>query len=283
VAVNASDIAAMGGKPLGLLLSLAAPPDSEVAELLEVFDGFIGRARELGLDLIGGNLSASPGPLILDVTILGATLHGKLLKRGGARPGDAIYVSGRLGASAEGLELLRAGMALSPSGALLVPADLRGGPIALAEACIRKHIDPEPRIELGQFLCARAKASACIDLSDGLVRDLHRFCRASRVGARIEESALPIHPGVLAWERVRNRPPLELALSGGEDYELLFTLAGEHPLEEWRSGNRVSLTRVGVATEEEKIELVFPDGDLRSLVPTGWEHFRGQPEKSSPI
>ena len=184
VAVNVSDIAAMGGHPVGLLASLSVSADVEVEELFELFDGLIGRTGELKVDLIGGNLSASPGPMVVSVTIFGTSRGGKMLKRVGARPGDAICVSGKLGAAAEGLDLLEEGMALSASGALLVPGRLREGPIPLAEMCLRAHMDPEPRVELGRFLLESGAASACIDLSDDLKRDLNRLCRQSGVGAR---------------------------------------------------------------------------------------------------
>jgi thiamine-monophosphate kinase len=275
VAINVSDVAAMGGRPLAVLLSLMTPVDSGVGELLELFDGFIERARELGVDLVGGNLSSSPGPMVVDVTIIGASHGGKLLRRRGARAGEAVYVSGKLGASAEGLRLLNAGLAFSASGALIVPSALRSGPLPLAEQCLRAHIDPEPRVELGKFLCERGIASACIDLSDGLAQDLNRLCAASGVGSRIEEGSLPIHPGVLAWERLRKKPPLELAVAGGEDYELLFTSRHERRLEEWRQEEKVPLTRIGRVTKSsERVRLVTREGRERALEHTGWDHFR---------
>lgn len=275
VAVNASDIAAMGGRPIGVLVSLCVAVDTEVDELLELFDGVITRASELEVEFVGGNLSQSPGPMMVDVSILGASLGGKLLTRAGARPGDSIYVSGKLGASAEGLDLLEEGMAVSAAGALLVPNRLRDGPIPLAEICLRAHMDPEPRVTLGQFLCKKGAASACIDLSDGLTRDLNRLCRESGVGARIEETALPIHPGVLAWERVKHKPPLEKALAGGEDYELLFTSSDEKKIEDWSRENALPVTRIGEVTEARHgVILILREGTERVLKSGGWDHFR---------
>ena len=274
VAVNASDIAAMGGRPVGILMSLMTPVDSNVSELLELFDGFIERATELGADLVGGNLSTSPGPMVLDVTIVGVSRGGKVLERRGARAGDGVYVSGKLGASAEGLRLLNEGMALAASWSLIVPSALRSGSLPLAEQCLRAHIDPEPRVALGAFLCENEIATACMDLSDGLARDLNRMCLASGVGSRIEESALPIHPGVLAWEGLRKRPPLNVALAGGEDYELLFTAGEERRLEDWRQEGRVSVTRIGEVTDSRKgVRLVTREGIERALEPAGWDHF----------
>jgi len=274
VAINVSDIAAMGGRPVGVLMSLMTPMDSGVGELLELFDGFIERAGELGVDLVGGNLSSSPGPMAVDVTIIGVSRGRRVLQRRGARVGDAVYVSGRLGASAEGLRLLGEGMALSATGSLIVPKALRSGSLPLAEQCLRAHIDPVPRLALGEFLCEHGIASACIDLSDGLARDLNRLCRASGVGSRIEESALPIHAGVLAWEGLRKSPPLDMALGGGEDYELLFTTGRERQLDDWRQEGRVAVTRIGEVREsEEGVGLVTREGSVRPLEPTGWDHF----------
>lgn len=275
VAVNVSDIAAMGGRPIALLISLSAPRHTEVEKLYAIFDGLIERAGELQLDVVGGNLSDSPGPLVLDVTVIGTTLGGKLLERRGASAEDGIFVSGRLGASAEGLELLRRGMALSASGALMVPAELREGPLPLAERCIRAHLDPDPRVELGRFLCSCEAVSACMDISDGFGRDLVRLCAASGVGARIEEAALPIHPGVLAWENLRRKPPLEMALAGGEDYELLFTVRDPSALEPWHRDSELPLTRVGTVTPaQEGVRLILRNGQERALSGAGWDHFR---------
>jgi thiamine-monophosphate kinase len=273
VAVNVSDIAAMGGRPVAIMVSLSVPADISVEELFEFFDGALGRCRELDVELVGGNLASSPGPIVVDVSILGETVGGKLLMRSGARSGDSIFLSGKLGASAQGLNLLKEGLALSAAGALLVPAKLRGGPVPLAESCIRAHMDPEPRVELGRFLCDEAAASACIDISDGLDRDLTRLCRESGVGARIEETALPIDPGVLAWESLMRRPPLERALSGGEEYELLFTSSHEQALDGWSDDRGVPVTRIGTITEAHGIKLKLRDGAEREIHAGGWDHF----------
>ena len=278
VAINVSDIAAMGGQPLAVLLSLATPMDTGVVELLEVFDGLIARASDFGLDLVGGNLSSSPGPVVLNVTVVGATRKRKLLARSRARVGDAIYVSGKLGASAAGLRLLNEGMVFSASGALIIPSALRGGPLPLAEQCLHAHMDPEPRVALGRLLCERGIASACIDLSDGLACDLNRLCTASDVGSRIDEMDLPIHPGALAWERLKKRSPLDVVLAGGEDYELLFTTHKEERLEKWRAEFEVPVARIGEVTKaSDGVRLVTREGSQRALEPAGWNHFRMRP------
>jgi thiamine-monophosphate kinase len=273
VAVNASDIAAMGGVPLGCLLSLAVPPDSEVEALWQLVAGVHERARELGMDLVGGNLASCPGGIVVDVTVIGATVRKRALRRSGAKPSDGIYVSGKIGDSSTGLSLLEQGAFLAADGGLVVPESLRGGPIALAEACIRAHIDPEPRVELGRELNQRRLATACIDVSDGLALDLHRLCRASGVGARIEETSLPLSPGLLGWQREWKRDPTLSAVSGGEDYELLFTSGNQEKLARFLKGLDLSVTRIGETTREESIDILGRDGVIRPLSASGWDHF----------
>ncbi|HSF17325.1 MAG TPA: thiamine-phosphate kinase [Vicinamibacteria bacterium] len=274
VAVAVSDIAAMGGELVSVLLSIAVPRELEVEMLWKLVDGASERARGLGGSLVGGNLSRISGPMVVDVTACGSTLSRRVLCRSGARAGDALYLSGKIGASGVGLELLKKGVALGASGELIVPEALRTGPISLAEVCIRAHIDPEPRIALGRNLNRRQAATACIDVSDGLVIDLARLCRASSVGARIEETALPLSPGVLAWEREWGRDPLSRALQSGEDYELLFAVRDEDRLAGLRQPGEPELTRIGEATSEtDRLEIVRRDGSVETLRPAGWNHF----------
>lgn len=277
IAVSVSDIAAMGGAGVGVLLSLVVPGELEVETLWEIVDGASERARELDMVLVGGNVSASPGTIVVDVTSCGTTLGGRSLRRQGASVGDGIYVSGQIGASGCGMELLRRGAVLSPEGGVVVPDTLRDGPLALAEACIRAHIDPTPRLDLGQRLNRGAIATACIDVSDGIGLDLTRLCRANGVGARVEESSLPIHPGVLAWGRAWERNPTELALTGGEDYELLFTAPNDETVEALRTSQDIAVTKIGevtgAVTGEATLELVRRNGDVEPVSASGWDHF----------
>jgi thiamine-monophosphate kinase len=276
VAVNASDVAAMGGEPLAVLLSLAVPPESDVEALWQLVAGVHERARELGMNLVGGNLASSPGGILVDVTVVGSTVRKRALLRSDARAGEGIYLSGRIGAALTGLKLLEQGAVLAPGGGLIVPESLRRGPLALAEACIRSQIDPEPRVALGRELNRRRLATACIDVSDGLALDLHRLCRASGVGARIEETSLPLSPGLLAWERAWKRDPAIAGVSGGEDYELLFTSGSEEKLSRFLDGLDLFVTRIGETTEGESVEITGRDGVVRALSPTGWDHFEKQ-------
>ena len=280
VAASASDIAAMGGTGLGVLLSLVVSRELEVAALWQVVEGAAERAGELGMTLVGGNLSAAAsdggGAMVVEVTACGSTRGARVLRRDGGRAGDGIYLSGKIGASVCGLKLLQQGVALSPTGSLVVPESLRDGPLGLAEDCIRAHMDPEPRLGLGEALNDREIASACIDVSDGLGIDLARLCRASGVSARIEEQSLPLHPGVLGWGRAWDRDPTTLALSGGEDYELLFTANSEEKVEALRNVSDVAVTKIGeLRSSEEPIELVRRDGTIEPVtVEDGWDPFR---------
>jgi thiamine-monophosphate kinase len=246
VAVAASDIAAMGGQPLAVLLSLAVPPDREVESLIQIVEGVHRRASELGMSLVGGNVASSPGGMVVDVTVVGATVAKRALRRAGAKPGEGVYVSGTIGAAAAGLELLEQGMAVDPG-----------------ETCIRAQLDPEPRIQLGGELNRGELASACIDVSDGLAIDLHRLCRASGVGARIHEASLPLFPG----------RSTHAALRGGEDYELLFASAKGDELQRLRERLDLRITRIGEVIGDEVVELIAPDGVVRPLSPVGWDHF----------
>jgi thiamine-monophosphate kinase len=225
---------------------MAVPRQSDVESLFQIVEAVQERASELGMSLVGGNVASSPGGMVVDVTVMGATLGKRALLRAGANAGDGIYLSGVIGAAAAGLELLERGAV----------ADVR-------ESSIRAQLDPEPRIELGKELNRGELASACIDVSDGLALDLHRLCRASGLGARIHEAWLPILPGVAT----------DAAIRGGEDYELLFASAQRDELEQLRARLDLPITRIGEMIAGGGVELSGRDGDVRRLSPAGWDHF----------
>lgn len=222
VAAAASDLAAMGGRPLAFLVSLTAPAGDpeEDAEALRVSRAASRRASEIGAPVVGGNLTAG-ARLALQVSVLGAMAEGSApLLRSGARPGDGVFVSGPLGGAALGLEVLRRRGKASAGGS------------ADDEAALRKHLDPEPRLALGEALAASGSASAAMDLSDGLALDLHRLAEASGAGVLLDAWRLPVarsraRSGAVVPDRV-----FDAALFGGEDYELLFTGADEAALVE---------------------------------------------------
>lgn len=261
IAVNASDVAAMGGAPRLALLSLILPPTLPVSEIDELLDGVLEMTAACGAALAGGNVARSPGPLIIDVTIAGTVKPRKVLTRGGGRPGDALYVTGAIGAAAAGLAWLQ-----SHAGAGLARPDIT--------ECIARHRRPEPRLRIGALLGRSRAASACMDLSDGLADAVAQIAAASGTGATIDAAALPIHPGARAWFSAAGRDPVEASLSGGDDYELLFAVPSRHRgrLRSVISHARgLPVTRIGELTAGPALQIVR-DGRAEPL-PAGFAHF----------
>ncbi len=261
LAVNLSDLAAMGARPRAAVLSLALPAQMRVYRLDALIDGLLELAGRHGVTLVGGNLAGSPGPLVVDVTALGVVGRRRVLSRSGAKPGDELYVSGRIGAAAAGLGILREH-----------PAD------AAANAAFREAIQrfrrPEPRVRLGMLVGRNRAASACIDLSDGLADAAHQLAAAGGVGVRIDGPAVPLHPGARRWFEQRGHEPLDAALRGGEDYELLIAVPAKKRRRFTALGRLVKglpLTRIGVVTREPGVYLTHAGGD-RPL-PHGFTHF----------
>ncbi len=262
LAVNVSDIAAMGAAPRLALLSLILPSTLLLADVDGLLDGLLEAAAMTGVTLAGGNITRSPGPLVVDVTVVGSVRPRRILTRSGGRPGDALYVSGTIGAAAAGLGWLRRYGGAEP------PEDA-----ALAE-CVGRHRRPEPRARLGALLGRTRTASACMDLSDGLADAVRQIAEASGVGARVAASELPIHPGAANWFRLQGVDPVQASLSGGDDYELLFALTtrrrGRLRLVE-RQARGVRLTRIGELTKERG--LVVERGGAAEPLPAGFVHF----------
>jgi len=192
------------------------------------------------------------------ITVIGEVTRGKAVERGGARPGDRIYVSGTLGNAELGLRLLRAGQAHR------FPAKL-----------LKTHVRPAIRLELGTWLAGKKVASAMIDISDGLSTDLSHLCVASRVGAQIWADRLPLVQSEKALKAIK-RDALDLALNGGEDYELLFTVPKTRESRLRNAPAALRLTSIGEVTRGRQILLVRPSGKTSAIVPHGWDPFRGQ-------
>ncbi len=252
--VNLSDIAAMGGRPLHALVALAMPGDIEEAWLRQFIAGVRSAAREAGVALVGGDLSQA-GKVMIAVTVTGEAR--RPVKRGGARPGDAIYVSGTLGDAAGGLRLIA-----------------KGGSRGVARAVrplVEAFLDPAPRLKLGALLAGRGLASAMIDLSDGLSVDLAHICDESGVGAEIEAARVPVSEALECFAR----DPLDLALNGGEDFQLLFTVRPARRAAVEALAKRHGLTRVGTIVAGRRVSLVGPDGKKKPLRARGFEHFSG--------
>jgi thiamine-monophosphate kinase len=213
-AVNLSDLAAMGAQPRLFLVSLALPKRQGLDEAwLGAFHaGLHAWMGAFGAEAAGGDLSGSRHDLFIDITVLGEVEQGKALRRNAARPGDAVFISGPLGGSAAGLALLRRpalGRRIDPGAAVLLK---------------RRHQLPMPRVLAGRWLLQEKAAHACIDISDGLASEAWHLSRESGVALRLDLDAVPLAPGVEALARALRRDPLDLALNGGEDYELLFTV-----------------------------------------------------------
>jgi len=251
-----SDIAAMGAVPRYFLLSLALPARRTNNWLDGFLAGMARAAREYGLVLAGGDTSRQP-TVAISFTVIGEVARGAALTRSGARPGDLIYVSGALGAAQLGLQLVRRGLSRHK----------RWKPL------LRQHCYPAIRLALGRFLASRQLASATIDLSDGLSTDLARLCASSRVGARLWQDCLPA-VAVPPLLRARGFDPLALALHGGDDYELLFTVPRRLAKKIPAQHRGVRLTPIGEIIRGRNVRLVDKDSRAASLDPLGWDHFR---------
>jgi len=256
LAVNLSDIAAMGGLPRYALVSLSLPGDTEVDNVAALYRGMLDLAQQSKVAIIGGNISSAP-KVAIHITVLGgaANQNSHILTRAAAKPGEKIAVTGYLGASAAGLEMLTKQLAFDPE----------------AASSFRKaFLQPYPRITEGQLLVEQGVKTA-IDISDGLVADLRHVCQASRVGARLDVDRVPISPPLKANFGDR---ALEMALSGGEDYELLFT-ASPVLIDKVRALTSCPITVIGEITADRAGEITLVDGkgDPVDLYKTGWDHF----------
>jgi len=239
----------MGGQPLAVFLSLALPKQTPQAWVERFFRGLLSLARKCDVSLAGGDTAESPAGILADIVVLGSAPRGRSVLRSGARPGDAIYVSGRLGGSAATLRKLRAKTDLRPKD-------------------FPQHFFPQPRLEVGRFLREKGVASAMIDTSDGLSTDLAHVCQESHVGAEIEAECLPR----ASIGRPLKEVDLQFALHGGEDYELLFTVQPGKRIPKSIAG--IKLTRIGRIIRGRGLTLVNVDGSRSRLRPQGWEHFR---------
>ena len=272
IKVNLSDIASMGGTPKYYLVSLGAPAETPVQVLLDIYEGMTSVTKDLNVPLIGGNVTAAP-KLFIDITVIGSVLKGRALYRNGARRGDFIFVTGALGASAEGLRLLQDGFRLFEDG-LIFPEKQRDS--HLVQEAILSHIDPPCLLDVSQKLVQTSTLSSMIDISDGLAADLQEICRESQVGARIELKRVPIAPSVLYWERKRNCDPAILALSGGEDYHLLFTVTNKfHKMFLQRmEPSGIPFFEIGrIVNASEGIKMIDETGKASPLE-DGFQHFR---------
>jgi thiamine-monophosphate kinase len=267
LAVSLSDIAAMGARPRWAIISIGVPDHLWNSGFLDHFyDGLLNIADQYHVALIGGDVSRTPSGFVVDSIVLGETARGRTIPRSGAQPGDHIFVTGTLGGSATGLILLQEGHRLSNR----KPRTKRDSAI---DSLCRRHLQPQPRMEWGEFNGRRGLTSAMIDISDGLSSDLAHICEASGVGAIIDEASLPIDASL----RAVITDPLEqlrLALNGGEDFELLFTVPARKVNHIPAQRNGVPVTRIGQITGNSgEMIIQRSDGSLQELSPGGFQHF----------
>jgi thiamine-monophosphate kinase len=258
ISVNLSDLAAMGARPRFFTVSLAIPAGISERWILEFYDGLTGKGKSLGAQLIGGDFSRSERDIVVSISAIGESLNRKVLYRTGGGPGDLLYVTGNLGRSAAGLKLLQRGH-----------PDSKSRP---RKAALQAFRDPEPRCEAGLCLAQSGLVSCMMDLSDGLSRDLPRLCVASDVGAEIRVSGLPVFQESARW----GFDPVELALHGGEDYELLFAVPSSNCglLQRTYPAELPPITRIGeMSADVGKVWITGQNGSRRRLLPHGYDHF----------
>jgi thiamine-monophosphate kinase len=252
LARSLSDIAAMGGTPRYALISLALSRNTGQLWLKRVYSGLFALARRFGVLVIGGDTAITKGPTMLDVIMTGEVPRRRALRRSGAKVGDRIFVSGRLGMAALGLRLLQSGAPVRKT---------------FEKVGLRSHLFPLPQCVLGRFLSEHRLASAMMDLSDGLSIDLRRLCDASGVGASLFAEQLPV-PAL-----PDNNDAMGLALHGGEDYQLLFTVPPAKASKIPRRFGKVPLHCIGEIRRPKVINLITPDGKTLPIEPKGYDHF----------
>jgi thiamine-monophosphate kinase len=247
-----SDVAAMGGAPVCCVTSLACPSEIEVGYIEDFYRGIANVAGRFGAAVVGGDTSASPGPLALDVTVIGTATGNRYLRRKGTQAGDLAVVTGTPGLAGAGFHALENGFD--------------------APNLIAAHQRPRARVPEGQWLCGQSSVHAMIDVSDGLVQDLGHLALAAGLGLRMDPDSLPIHSDLADYAREHDKSAAEFVMHGGEDYELAFTLSPaqhERLLDDFHHEFRTRLTVVGEFTAG---WLGVRVGE-ETVVPLGYDHF----------
>ncbi len=285
-AVNLSDIAAMGGLPRYCLTSLGIPPSVSVEQIADFYRGLNALLRRHQTALVGGDTCSSPKGLLVSVVALGEAPASREIRRDGARPGDRIVVSGTLGDSAAGLELLRNAdcglrnrthrktIVARPQLRCDFKSEIRN-PKSEINKLIERHLRPVPRVEWGRKIAISGCANAMIDISDGLSSDLSHICEQSGVGAVVYAEKIPISPALRRAAAHLGQSPIHYALSGGEDYELLFTAPAAKIKKILSFG--LPVTEIGEITRTRKMLTVDDMGKTTAMRPSGYNHFARSP------
>lgn len=280
-AANLSDIAAMGGAPRFSLVGLGMPPHLTTRDVAAFFRGFLRLCRKHDVRLVGGDTCGSRAGLVISVTVLGEARRKEVVARSGARPGDLIFVTGTTGDSGAGLELLRNAYCglrnrkseRQGSGRCQEVRSAIRNPRSAMGYLVSRHLKPVPRVEWGRAIGRAGVASAMIDVSDGISSDLGHICEESGTGAVIDAARIPLS------RQLRSAPgltkePLQYALHGGEDYELLFTVPPAKAAVFRKLG--VPATEIGTITKRRGMRIIDPDGRERRLARAGYDHFRNR-------
>jgi thiamine-monophosphate kinase len=262
LAVNLSDIAAMGGEAREAFVSIGIPLTCPLDYLEAIYDGMKHLAAKFDVNILGGDTARSEVDLIINVVVHGTAAKNRLLRRDAAEPGDIIFSTGNFGDSKAGLHLILN----------YLPVDCTE-----TQALYKAHVSPEPHLREGRFLADQSGIRAAIDVSDGLRSDLGHLTEQSAVGATIYAAEIPVSDSLQTFCAAHGFDPLEYALGGGEDYILLCTAAPNDAAEiaqKFQSQFKRPLFPIGNITAERRLEIVYPDGTSRAIAPRGWDHFR---------
>jgi thiamine-monophosphate kinase len=259
LAVNISDIAAMGGIPGEAVISIAIPGTIEVEYLDQLYEGMKAMASEFGVNLLGGDTTSSPRHLVINVALVGWAAEDEVLYRSGAKEGDVIFLTGEVGSSAAGLDLI-----------------LSGKKFNRRETLLQAHVNPTPQIREGRIVAGLKVANSLIDVSDGVASDLGHICEESRVGAVLEESRIPVTETFRSYCSEYRIDCEKLMLHVGEDYVLLGTVPAESA-DQLKNALEAACCRfyaIGTIVRGEGILLAGTDGETRKIAASGFDHFR---------
>lgn len=261
MAVNISDCAAMGARPTVAVVSLGVPKDYPVADLESFYDGMKSWGESFGAQIVGGDTVGSD-KFVVNIAMIGEVEAGRALTRGGAKVGDALFVTGTLGDSSAGLHSLQHPSAKTQE---------------IASLLVKRHLTPLPRFTVGRELSSKRLATSAIDISDGLSSEVHHLCEGSGLGAEVHEEALPLSPSLLQYCEAKSLDPLDFALGGGEDYELLFTVPLNRiaeALQKLPAETGVAVKSIGRMVPKAKgVSFITRKGQKIPLIAKGFDHF----------